>query len=49
MTENLDAIANRIWQNFTNKDTARERTLPLCREVIRHCGNAIRAVHRQEF
>jgi translin len=23
--------------------------MPLCREAIRHCGNAIRAVHRQEF
>lgn len=23
--------------------------LPLCREVIRHCSQAIRAVHRQEF
>ena len=23
--------------------------LPLCREAIRHCSNAIRAVHRQEF
>ena len=23
--------------------------LPLCREVIRHCSQAIRAIHRQEF
>jgi len=23
--------------------------MPLCREVVRHCGNAIRAIHRQEF
>ena len=23
--------------------------MPLCREAIRHCGNAIRAIHRQEF
>jgi len=31
------------------KDAAREKVLPLCREVIRHSGNAIRAVHRQQF
>jgi len=31
------------------KDAAREKVLPLCREVIRHCSLAIRAVHRQEF
>jgi translin len=23
--------------------------MPLCRETIRHCGNAIRAIHRREF
>ena len=49
MTDNLDSIVNQIRQNFTDKDAARERILPRCREVIRHCGNAIRAVHRQEF
>jgi len=49
LTSNLDSIANQIRQSFVAKDAARERVLPLCREVIRHCGNAIRAVHRQEF
>lgn len=49
MTDNLDSIANQIRQSFLAKDAARERVLPLCREVIRHCSNAIRAVHRQEF
>ena len=49
MTDNLDSIANQIRQGFLAKDAVRERVLPLCREVIRHCGNAIRAVHRQEF
>jgi len=46
---NLDSIANRIRQIFSSRDEARERVIPLCREAIRHCGNAIRAVHRQEF
>jgi translin len=49
LTDNLESIANQIRESFTVKDAAREKVLPLCREVIRHCGNAIRAVHRQEF
>jgi len=49
LTDNLDSIADRIRENFTAKDAAREKVLPLCREVIRHSGNAIRAVHRQEL
>ena len=49
MTDNLDSIANQIRQSFLAKDAARERALPLCREVIRYCSKAIRAVHRQEF
>jgi translin len=49
LTDNLDSIAERIRQSFSAKDAAREKVLPLCREVIRYCSNAIRAVHRQEF
>jgi translin len=49
LTENLDSIANRIRQTFLSRDRAREKVMPLCRETIRHCGNAIRAIHRQEF
>ncbi len=49
LTDNLDSIADRIRLSFSAKDAAREKVLPLCREVIRHCSNAIRAVHRQEF
>jgi translin len=47
--ENLDQIADKIRQDFTAQDKAREKAMPLGREVIRYCGNAIRAVHRQEF
>jgi len=46
---NLDSIAEQIRLALTAKDEAREKVLPLCREAIRHCSNAIRAVHRQEF
>jgi len=49
LTDNLDSIAEQIRNSLSAKDTAREKVLPLCREVIRHCSNAIRAVHRQEF
>ncbi len=49
LTDNLDSIADRIRLNFEVKDAAREKVLPLCREVIRHCSQSIRAVHRQEF
>lgn len=46
---NLDPIAEQIRLSLSAKDEAREKALPLCREAIRHCSNAIRAVHRQEF
>ncbi|MBA7640353.1 hypothetical protein ES703_48018 [subsurface metagenome] len=49
LTDNLDSIADQLRLNLSAIDAAREKALPLCREVIRHCGRAIRAVHRQEF
>lgn len=49
LTDNLESIAEQIRLNLSAKDAAREKALPICREVIRYSGNAIRAVHRQEF
>ena len=49
LTENLDAIADRIRENFVAKDAAREKVLPICREVIRYSSLSIRALHRQEL
>ena len=49
LTDNLDSIAGQIRLSLSAKDAAREKVLPLCREVIRCCSQAIRAVHRQEF
>ena len=49
LTDNLESIAERIRLTLSAKDKAREKVLPLCREVIRHCSQAIRAIHRQEF
>jgi len=48
-TDNLESIADQIRQDFSAIDSAREKVLPLCREVIRYCSLSIRAVHRQEF
>ncbi len=45
----LDKIAEQLRKDLISKDEAREKLLPLCRDAIRFCGNAIRAVHRQEF
>ncbi len=49
LTENLDAITNKIRQSFEAKDAAREKVLPICREVIRFSSLSIRALHRQEL
>jgi len=49
LTDNLESIADQIRESFSAKDAAREKVLPLCRKTIRHCANAIRAVHRREF
>ena len=49
LTENLEVIVGNIREDLEAKDAARERVLPLCREAIRHCANAIREVHRRQF
>ncbi|MBI3953943.1 MAG: haloacid dehalogenase [Chloroflexi bacterium] len=42
-------MADRVRAGLTAKHQAREEALRLSRETIRHCSNAIRAVHRGEF
>ena len=49
LTDNLDSIAEQLRLNLSAKDAAREKALPLSREIIRYCSQSIRAVHRQEF
>jgi translin len=46
---NLDAMAEKIRKVLADKDEAREKMLPLCRDSIRYSSTAIRAVHRHEF
>jgi translin len=48
-TDNLDIISEQVRENLTAKDKAREKMLPMCRDAIRCCSEAIRAIHRQEF
>jgi translin len=47
--DQLDPIMEQVRAVFIDKNAARERALPLCRDAIRHSANAIRAVHREEF
>jgi translin len=49
LAENLDNYADRIRKELEKKDAAREKVLPLCRELIRYASITIRAIHRQEF
>ncbi len=49
LTDKLDSINDHIRSDFQAKDAAREKALPLCRQAIRYCGDAIRALHRREF
>ncbi|MDP6100378.1 MAG: haloacid dehalogenase [Dehalococcoidia bacterium] len=48
LTSRLEDIAEKARQGLSVKDKARERTLSLSRETVRHCSASIRAVHRQE-
>jgi translin len=48
VTNNLEALAEKIRLYFLAKDAAREKALRLSREIIRYSATTIRAVHRQE-
>jgi len=45
----LETIAERIHQAFEARTVARDRALAQARTLTRHCANAIRAVHRDEY
>jgi translin len=46
--QHLEEIAERIHQSFEARTAARDRALAQTRTLIRHCANAIRAIHRDE-
>ena len=47
--QHLEQIAERIHQSFVARTAARDHALAQARTLIRHCANAIRAVHRDEI
>lgn len=48
-TDRLKIISEKIRLDFTARDAAREKLLPLCRDAIRYCSQSIRALHRRQF
>jgi len=47
--DHLEETAERIHAHFEKVTTARDRALSQSRTLTRHCANAIRAVHREEW
>ncbi|MFO7741290.1 MAG: haloacid dehalogenase [Anaerolineae bacterium] len=47
--ETLDEVADRIREDFEVQNSVRDNALHRTRELIRLCGNAIRASHRDEW
>ncbi len=45
----LGPLMDDVRKHFNAKHVAREQSLALCRDALRHSANAIRAVHRGEF
>lgn len=45
----LNGIAQEMLCRFDEKNTAREKSLQLCRESIRSCSASIRSVHRGQL
>jgi translin len=48
MNDSLQAIGDRALAHLEEKNAARDSALQMSRTLIRHCANAIRAVHRDE-
>lgn len=44
----LEPLGATVRAELDARYVAREKGLPLCRQAVRHCANAIRAVHRGE-
>jgi translin len=47
--DRLDQLQRGINERLQTKHESREQALPASRRAIRHCANAIRALHRGEF
>lgn len=49
MTSNLNTISEQIRAGLTRKNAARDEAVNRSRELIRHCAESIRAIHRREW
>src|SRR4030043_1512271 len=49
MPDKLDDIAEKIHRSFEVCTSERDRALTQARTLTRHCANAIRAIHRDEY
>ena len=47
--DELDLIADEVYAAMSAKNAARDLALVRSRETIRHCSEAIRAIHRHEW
>ena len=47
--ENLNTISESIRAAFVTKNAARDEAVNRSRELVRHCSEAIRAIHRREW
>lgn len=47
--DELSAIADAIREALTLKNAARDHAISTSRELIRHCAECIRAIHRREW
>ncbi len=47
--DELTAISDSIRRTLTTKSVARDATIARSRELIRHCSECIRAIHRREW
>lgn len=47
--DELDAIADSVYAALSARNSARDVALTRSRETIRHCSEAIRAIHRHEW
>ncbi len=45
----LESILNRFREEIDSDDSIRERVLPISREAVRRCSEAIKHIHRKNF
>jgi len=49
MTNKLNEISDALREELTAKNAARDAAIAQSRELIRHCAECIRAIHRREW